>query len=222
MPGRLGGGRTAAVSLALMAVLALITVRAVPHTAFYVRNLPWIVARAGGLAALVLLALLVATGILMSHPTNRAVWKQTKHLMVWHRYLVTFAAALLVVHVAAIVLDTYAHVSLVGALVPGQAGYRTAAVGLGTLSLYAMALAALTAGWAQRLPPRLWLHIHRGAVVVFALAWAHGMLAGSDSVALKPLYLGLAALVGAAAVTRYWLETPQRVRGVAAQGDGHR
>ena len=217
MPGRLGIKAATTGLLGLLAVLLALTVRVVPQTAFYARNLPWVVARSTALAALILLAVLVAVGILMSHPLNRTVWRQTKQLLVWHRYLTVFVVALVGLHVAAIVLDLYAHVSLVGALVPGYAGYRPPAVALGTLCLYAMLLTALTASQAQKLPPKVWLYVHRGAILVFALAWTHGLLAGSDSIALRPLYLALAGLVVAAAATRYWLEIP-RVRRALPQG----
>lgn len=210
MPGRLGVKGTLAGISALVLLLLALTWHVVPHTAFYERNLPWIIARSAGLAALVLLAVLVVLGSLMSHPINRAFWKQTKPMLVWHRYLSTFVFAFVIVHVVAIVLDRYAHVSIIGALVPGQAGYRAAAVALGTVSLYAMALTGLTASYAQKLPPKLWLYIHRGAMLVFALAWTHGMLAGSDSIALRSMYFGLAGVVMAAGGTRYWLEMPRR------------
>ncbi len=217
MPGRLGFRSATTALVALLVVLLMLTVRAVPHTAFYERNLPWIVARSTALVALILLAALVAAGILISHPLNRTICRKTKPLLVWHRYLSTFVLALVAVHVVAVVLDQYAHVSLYGAFVPGGAGYRALPVALGTLSLYAMLLTALTAGHAQKLPPKAWLYVHRGAFLVFALAWTHGLLAGSDSAALRPLYLGLAALLLAAAATRYWLEIP-RTRKVAPNG----
>lgn len=217
MPGRLGFASATTALVALLAVLLALTVRAVPHTAFYDRNLPWIVARGTALVALILLAVLVAAGILISHPLNRTIWRKAKQLLVWHRYLAAFVVALVAVHVVAIVLDQYAHVSLFGALMPGDAGYRALPVALGTLSLYAMLLTALTAGYAQKLPPKVWLYVHRCAFLVFVLAWTHGLLAGSDSATLRPLYVGLAALLLAAAATRYWLEIP-RTRRVAPDG----
>ncbi len=218
MPGRLGVKGTVSGISALVLVLLALTWRAVPHTAFYERNLPWIIARSAGLAALVLLAGLVVLGTLMSHPINRAFWKQTKSMLVWHRYLSTFVFAFVLVHIVAIVMDKYAHVSIIGALVPGQAGYRATAVALGTVALYAMALTALSASYAQKLPPKLWLYIHRGAMLVFALAWTHGMLSGSDSIALRFMYFGLAGIVLAAGGTRYWLEMPQRRKAAPAGG----
>lgn len=193
----------------LFAALVALTVRAVPNQQFFWRFLTWIVARGVGISALVLLAVLISLGILLSHPMNRAVWRQTKELLVWHRYLSVFVFALITVHVAAILLDQYAKVSIVGAFVPGLSGYRAMPVALGTIALYAAIVTAATAAYAQKLPPKLWLRIHRLGLLVFAAAWLHGVLAGSDSLQLRPLYIGTAALVAMSAATRYWLDLPR-------------
>lgn len=194
---------------ALLALLLWLTVRAVPATAFYERFLPWIVARGVGIAALTLLAVLVSVGILLSHPVNRTVWRQSRELLIWHRYLSVFVFCLIAVHVSAILLDRFARVDIVGALVPGLSGYRAIPVALGTLALYAAILTAATAAYAQKLPAKLWLQIHRLGLLVFAAAWLHGILAGSDSPALRTLYVGSAVLVALSAATRYWLDLPR-------------
>lgn len=202
----------------LFAALVALTVRAVPDAQFYGRFLTWIVARGVGITALVLLAVLISLGILLSHPMNRSVWRQTKELMVWHRYLSIFVFALIAVHVAAILLDQYAKVSIVGAFVPGLSAYRALPVALGTIALYAAIMTAATAAYAQKLPPKLWLRIHRLGLLVFVAAWLHGVLAGSDSLQLRVLYIGTAALVAMSAATRYWLDLP-RPQAVPRKGD---
>ncbi len=205
MLGRLSPWQQLGSVLLLVAAMVVLTVRTVPATAFYERYLPWIIARSVGLTALVLLTVLVSLGILLSHPLNRSTWRQTKELLVWHRYLSVFVLALIAVHVLAIVLDKYAHVSIVGALVPGLAGYRVLPVALGTVALYAFLITASSASYAQKLPPKLWMGIHRWALVIFALAWTHGVLAGADSASLRTLYLFLIAIVAASAAVRYWV-----------------
>ena len=42
------------------------------------------------------------------------------------------------------------------------------------------------------------------AIGIFALAWLHGILAGSDSVALEGAYIGMGLAVLLAAAYRYW------------------
>lgn len=209
MGGKVGFARVAAASLVLLAALAVLTVRAVPATPFYDRYLPWIIARAGGIASLGLLSLLVALGIILSHPLNRGLWRQTKSILEWHRYLAIFTFSMIAVHVGAIILDRYAQVSLLGAFVPGLSGYRALAVALGTTALYALLLTAITASYAQRLPGRVWIWVHRFSLIAFALAWAHGLFAGSDSLAMHSYYLGVMIVVGLGAATRYWTEIPR-------------
>ncbi|MDA8345374.1 MAG: hypothetical protein M0Z66_07810 [Thermaerobacter sp.] len=219
MLGRLSPGQQAGGVFALLLALLVLTVRAVPATPYYERFLPWIVARGVGLTALVLLTVLVSLGILLSHPLNRSVWRQTKELLVWHRYLWTFVIALIAVHVVAILLDRYAHVSLFGALVPGLSGYRALPVALGTISLYALLLTAASAAYAKLLPAGLWLGIHRWGALVFALSWAHALLTGTDSLALRPFYLFLLAVVAVSAAVRYWMAVPRPQAPQARKGD---
>ena len=59
--------------------------------------------------------------------------------------------------------------------------YRSSAVALGTLALYALLITGVTARYTKRLPAGVWLKIHRLSLVVFVLAWVHGVLAGTDS-----------------------------------------
>jgi sulfoxide reductase heme-binding subunit YedZ len=107
--------------------------------------------------------------------------------------------------VITIVLDPYAGVGLGGAFVIGLSSYRTAPVALGTLALYALLATGVTARWTKLLPAGAWLTIHRLGIVVFVMGWMHGLLAGTDSVALVSLYVVLGCAVGGAAAYRYWV-----------------
>ena len=77
-----------------------------------------------------------------------------------------------------------------GAFIPGLSEYRSSAVALGTMALYAFLITAVTARYTKLLPPGVWLKIHRLSLVVFVLAWLHAVLAGTDSGALAALYVG--------------------------------
>jgi predicted ferric reductase len=116
-----------------------------------------------------------------------------------------FVLAFVGAHVLSIAVDPFAGVGLGGALVPGLSSYRSTAVALGTLALYALLVTGITARWTRLLPAGAWLSIHRFALVVFALGWSHGLLAGTDSLALVALYVVLASAVGGAAAYRYWV-----------------
>ena len=79
------------------------------------------------------------------------------------------------------------------------------------MALYAFLITAFTARYTKLLPPGVWLSIHRLSLVVFVLAWLHGILAGTDSDALRRACTsatGLAVL--AAGSYRYWASPPRR------------
>jgi DMSO/TMAO reductase YedYZ heme-binding membrane subunit len=116
-----------------------------------------------------------------------------------------FVMAFLTVHVLSLVADPKSGVDLIGAVVPGMSRYRNVAVALGTMGLYALLITALTARYTKLLPAGAWLRLHRLAIGVFGLAWAHGVLAGTDTPALRLLYVTAGVLVTLAGANRYWV-----------------
>lgn len=163
------------------------------------RMLPWIVGRGLGIAAYLVLTALVLVGTWFSHP-----WRLRRslfHPAVQLRAHAVLAAGVLVLvggHVVALIADRFAKVGAVGAFVPGLSAYRSAAVALGTVALYLGLAAGCTAALAGRIFIRhRWLAVHRLAGLVFAACWFHGVLAGSDTPALRVMYVvtGLAVIV---------------------------
>ena len=138
----------------------------------------WLAARATGIVTFLLLTFQVCLGLVLSHPTNKSTWKLSKRIFPWHEHLWVFVVAFLAVHVVSLVLDPYAGVGIAGAFVPGLSGYRTPAVALGTFALYAFLVTAVTARYTKLLPPGAWLSIHRLALLIFLLAWLHGVPVG--------------------------------------------
>ncbi len=170
----------------------------------------WLAGRATGITAYLLLTLQVVLGLVLSHPTNQTTWRLSKRLFPWHENAWVFVLAFLGAHIVSLVVDPYAGVGIGGALIPGLSSYRSSAVALGTLALYALLVTGLTARYTRRLPPGAWLRIHRFSVVVFALAWMHGLLAGTDSGALVPLYVATGSLVLGALAYRFWVSRRTR------------
>jgi DMSO/TMAO reductase YedYZ heme-binding membrane subunit len=146
----------------------------------------------------------------LSHPTNKSTWRLSKRLFPWHEHAWVFTLAFVAVHVVSLAVDRFAGVGWLGAFVPGLSEYRTVPVALGTFALYALVVTGLTARVTRLLPAGWWLKLHRLSLGVLALAWSHGMLAGTDSIALRPLYLVAFALVALAAAYRYWVSRAAR------------
>ena len=194
---------------ALGLLLVAITDRIVPGATPHQEELQiWLAARATGVAGLVLLAGMVVLGILMSHP-DQTRWKVAKRIYPWHETLWVFVLAFMTVHAAALVIDPYAKVGVAGALVPGLSEYRPIPVAIGVIGLYAAFITGLTARFTKLLPPGVWLKLHRFAVVVLALTWTHGVLAGTDTEAFMPIYWAIAVAVIAATAHRYWIMRPR-------------
>ncbi len=165
---------------------------------------PWILGRAAGLTAYVLLTALVCTGLLLAHPAAARLRRPHPLLRLrLHAGLAAFTLAFLVLHVVVLATDRYAGVGWTGSVVPLASTYRPVPVTLGVLGLYSGALAGGTAALAGRLTGRLWWPIHRFASLCFGLVWFHGLLAGSDGPLLRPLYAGSGALVVTLALARW-------------------
>jgi predicted ferric reductase len=164
----------------------------------------WLAARATGIAALLLLAVQVALGLVLSHPHNKTTWKLSKRIFPWHDHLWVFVIAFLVAHIVSLLADPKSGVGIVGAFVPGLSEYRSAPVALGTLGLYAFIATAMTARYTKLLPAGAWLSLHRLALLIFVLTWLHGMLAGTDSGPLVAVYLASGMIVMVAGAYRYW------------------
>ncbi len=200
-------GRAFVVLAALAGLVAIYaTDQVVPATSAHQAEMRvWLAARAAGFLTLGLLTLQVVLGLVLSHPTNKTTWKLSKLLFPWHENAWIFVTAFLVLHVVTIVADPYAGVGIGGALVPGLSEYRSAPVALGSISLYALLVTGLSARYTKLLPKGLWLKVHRLSLGVLALAWLHGVLAGTDSVAMAGIYGASFTLVVAAAAYRYWV-----------------
>ena len=191
-------------------IVAAIALAVVPRGP---QNWPWAFGRAAGLVAMLLISAAGLLGLWQSHPWSRrhpVISRPVVNRL--HVLLVVFTLCFVLAHVVALSLDPYAQVGIIGALVPGASTYRPLPVALGTLALYAGLLTGITAALGPRIGRRIWLPIHRGAAIVLALGWIHGVLAGSDTPQLRLLYAGIGLSLLVLAATRYMATTPGRAR----------
>lgn len=163
----------------------------------------WLASRAAALTAYLALTIEMALGLFLS--TGLADrWIARARSVELHQWLSRASLALIAGHAGALLADRVVPFDLLDVTVPFLAPYRRLAVGLGIAS--AWLVVALHASFALRgrLGPRLWRSLHYASFAVFALATAHGVLAGTDSrqAAPRALYLGSGALVGLLLVWR--------------------
>jgi len=168
------------------------------------RMLPWILGRGLGIACYMALTALVVLGIWLRHPWRTRVWSpRPESLLRAHVTLAACTITLLVGHLTAIALDRFAGVGWIGTFVPWHATYRPTAVALGTLALYALVLVAATAALAGSIGRRIWFPIHTVSATVFGLTLMHGVLSGSDSHALRWMYVVTGVAVVTVQVSRW-------------------
>jgi hypothetical protein len=182
------------------------------------RMAPWIVGRATGLAAYLLMVLLVLAGLLLSHPWRAEFGRpNTLTRIRVHAALAGAAFVMTGLHIAVLATDDHAGVGWAGALVPMGAQYRPVPVTLGLVGMWLGLAAGVTAALAPRIRPRAWWPVHKVAIVSIVAVWAHAVLAGTDSAALLTWYLATAGLVIAVAASRYLAVSPQRRRQAVRQ-----
>jgi sulfoxide reductase heme-binding subunit YedZ len=173
----------------------------------------WILARATGLTAYVLLTMSTLAGLVVkSRPFGRAV--KAASVVDTHRFLSLLALGAIAGHGLTLTLDSTIHIGLRALLVPGLSPYRPLAVGFGVVAAELMALVVVSFSLRRRIGQRMWRRLHWATYGIFALATAHGLASGTDS--SRPwvfgLYLGAVFAVAAATAWRV-LTRPTRQKG---------
>jgi predicted ferric reductase len=173
----------------------------------------WLLARASGLTAYVLLTTTALAGlVLKSRPFGRKV--KAAALTDVHRFLTFLALGALVLHGVALTLDRTVHMSLAALVVPGASTYRPIPVALGVLACELAVLIAVSFSVRRRIGFRNWRRLHWLTYVLFAFATVHGI--DSSRPWAFGLYLGaVGAIVFAAswrALSRPTRPTPVPVR----------
>jgi hypothetical protein len=143
----------------------------------------WLTARGAGLATLVLLTLSTCIGALVSGPGQSGLRVVMQYV---HRVAASLGLGVLVLHVGTILADSYAHVGVLGAIIPFTSSYRASWVGLGTIAAYTfLGVAALgfargrLAGTARG--AAIWRGLHSLAYAGWGLAMVHGFMSGTDT-----------------------------------------
>lgn len=139
----------------------------------------WFLDRATGVVTLVLLTAVLVLGVLTRGGT--APGRLPRFVVAGaHRNIALLTVALLGVHVATSVLDAYAPIRLVDAVVPFVSAYRPVWLGLGALALDLLAAVVVTSLVRARMRRPLWRGIHLTTYAAWPVALLHGLGTGSD------------------------------------------
>ena len=180
----------------------------------------WLVARASGVLAYGLLTASVLAGlILKSRPFGRRLRGVTA--MEIHRTLSFLGLAAFGTHAVALVLDHAVDIGLSDLFVPGLAPYRPLWTALGVVAGELMLLIIVSFPLRKIFGFKAWRRLHWATYLLFALATAHGVKAGTDTGRgwTNALYIGALASVAAAVTWRAMTRgtAPQRAPARAVQ-----
>jgi methionine sulfoxide reductase heme-binding subunit len=155
----------------------------------------WYATRASGAVSLVLLTGSVALGVVAVGRVRTRWWPRfaTDGL---HRHLALLASVFLTIHIGAAVLDSFAPIALLDAVVPFVGAYRPVWLGLGAVALDLLLAVLISSLLRTRLGHRPWRAIHWAAYGCWPIALVHGLATGSD-----PHHLWMAAVDIACAAT---------------------
>jgi DMSO/TMAO reductase YedYZ heme-binding membrane subunit len=141
---------------------------------------PWYIARATGVVTLGLLTVSVLIGILTSFRWSSPTWPRFVVEFV-HRNVSLLVLAFLAVHVATVVVDGFAPIRWVDAVVPFVSAYRPFWLGLGAVALDLLVALAVTSLLRHRFGYTTWRLVHWLAYVCWPVAVLHGLGTGSDT-----------------------------------------
>ncbi len=140
----------------------------------------WISARSLGISAWLASSLTVLLGLVAA--TRRARGrKPAQPFVMIHRSVAISTVVLVVAHIATLIPDPYAKLSIIGALVPGMAQESTAATALGSVAFLILVAVSVANATRRRLSVGVWRSVHACAFAVWPLATAHFILIGTDA-----------------------------------------
>ncbi len=139
----------------------------------------WYAARASGVAAYVVLSIVVSLGLTLGKKAQSPRWPRFSIEEV-HRFGGLLVGSLVGIHVLAIAIDSFLPFSLIQLLVPFTASYRPLWTGLGIAAAELLVALAITNHYRRRLPYRFWRRAHYLNFAVWGFASLHGLLGGTD------------------------------------------
>lgn len=140
----------------------------------------WVVARAGGWTAYLLLTLSVVVGLALRQRWQSGRWPRLINSEV-HNYVTLLATIFVGVHVLAVWIDPFTRFSLNEVLIPFISHYSSLWMGLGIVGLY-LAIAVGISTWVRPLIGyTLWQRLHVLTLLTYGLVTLHGIALGTDS-----------------------------------------
>jgi sulfoxide reductase heme-binding subunit YedZ len=140
----------------------------------------WLVSRASGITAFLLVSCSVLLGLAMATKLLRGrVSAQT--LVKLHEHLALVGLVAIAVHAITLLGDHWLRPGIGGLLVPFTMSYRPAFSGLGILAAYLAATLGLSFYVRRRIGAKRWRSLHRLTLLVYVLGVVHTLGSGTDA-----------------------------------------
>lgn len=162
----------------------------------------WYLSRATGVVTLLLLTASIVLGILDVRRVSTERWPRFV-LDALHRNVSLLVLAVLGVHILTSILDGFAPINLIDAVIPFTSRYRPIWLGLGALAFDLLLAVAITSIVRQRLGQRAWRAVHWLAYACFPIAVVHGLGTGTDTPGAWSLLITAACVVAVVVATAY-------------------
>jgi len=177
-------------------------------------HLAWYVSRGTGIVAWGLLVASMVWGFLYA---TRVLGRRARPwwMLGVHRFLGALTVVFVLVHVLAIIADSYTSFGLVDVLVPFASAWKPIPVALGIVGMYILVTVEVTSLLQRHLPRPAWHQIHLASYGLFAFASLHALSAGTDvrSVVVGGLAIGVGAAVALCALLSWvWRAEPRPSR----------
>jgi methionine sulfoxide reductase heme-binding subunit len=176
----------------------------------------WYLTRSTGVVALVLLTAAVALGVIDVRRFNTPGWPRFV-IDALHRNVALLAMVFLLLHILTSVLDSFASIPLIDAVLPFVGSYRPFWLGLGAVAFDLLLAVTATSLLRGRIGLADWRAVHWLTYASWPIALLHGLGTGSDvkSTWMLLLTLGCLVVVLAAVLLRAlaaWQSYPERAR----------
>ncbi len=140
----------------------------------------WFLSRATGIVAFILLTVTVVLGIVTSlRWQSRNVPRFVIEYV--HRNVTVLVLVFIAIHVATVVLDGFAPIGWVAAVIPFSSPYRPIWLSLGALGLDLMLAVAVTSWLRHRVGYTVWRFLHWSAYAAWLVVLIHALGTGSDT-----------------------------------------
>jgi methionine sulfoxide reductase heme-binding subunit len=168
-----------------------------------------------GLIAMVLLTLVVVLGILVDRRVRLPGLPRFVGLSL-HRYASLLALAFLVLHIATAIAGPYAHLGLLGTVVPFVSGHGGGWLAAGVIASDLMVALVATSLLRRHLSYRVWRSVHWLAYACWLVALGHSIGIGPGMRSGRLLDLAVACAAAAVGAAAWRTASALRFRGRAA------